>query len=293
MIGFAVFTGAGNSHPAASMFLQLIAAERNVNIAAARPVAVRPIDPEAMSGLWEAPDGHGGAILLELKFVTLATTGAMSLDGVEQRLQHVEVSLHQRTQAGIESGDENSFEASARGGVATFEAGRLILRVPSFGLQLKQVRGGRWACHVRGAPILFRHPLVAGEKPGWAVGTWREQSQPGYTCLHVAEDQQGNYLGWSDAIMAWGKVTLAPGVKRPDGPQQYGEPMKVHTTAGKGVVFELYAYSCCCCSHRLVGIPTPDGRHMHAEWEDGGNMAAHSSVFERRPDDRCLVPNRR
>ena len=292
---FAVMTGVVCAsfyiaRPPLALLMEPVQANQNFDVPAASPIADRPIaDPEAISGLWEAPDGHGGVIHLELRVDAFAPPHAKALNGIEQRLLDADVFLYRRSQAEIVRDDQNLFESPAPGGVALFEHGRLTVRVPSYGLEVYEVQGEQWSGTMQGAPILFRRPQVAGGRTSWAVGTWREKAKPGYTCLHVAQDQTGNYLGWSDMLVDWGDLVVAPGVTKPNGPQHYGELVKVNATVGKGVVFEVYAYTALCCSHRFVGTPSADGQLMHAEWEDGGNMAAHRSIFERMPGDRCVV----
>jgi len=51
-------------------------------------------DPERLSGLWEAPDGHGGAIGLHLKLSTTAPADATTLVGAQQSWQSLYVGIY-------------------------------------------------------------------------------------------------------------------------------------------------------------------------------------------------------
>ena len=171
------------ARPPSALLMEPVQASQNFDVSAASPVADRPIaDPEAISGLWEAPDGHGGVIDLELRVDAFAPPHAKSLNGIEQRLLDADVFLYRRSQAEIVRDDQNLFESSAPGGVALFEHGRLTVRVPSCGLEVHEVQGEQWSGTMQGAPDSIP-----------ASTSRRRKNELG--CRHLArESEAGLYL---------------------------------------------------------------------------------------------------
>ena len=85
--------------------------------------------PQDLSGIWEAPDGHGGAVGLHLILDTTAPVDTRTLDGVPQKWLGLAVGIYHRTGPTLQSGVESSFSDSVRGGSVHYQDGRLTLHV--------------------------------------------------------------------------------------------------------------------------------------------------------------------
>ena len=62
------------------------------------------LHPEALSGLWEVSDGHGGAIGIHLQLDTSVPADATSLNGVPQSWQDSQVGVYYRRGPAIQRG---------------------------------------------------------------------------------------------------------------------------------------------------------------------------------------------
>ncbi len=256
--------------------------------------------PEALSGLWETSDGRGGAIGIHLLLDTSVPGDATSLNGATQSWQELQVGVFERRGSAMQTGEANYFADSVRGGGLRFENGRLTLHfvssfagAPSIDLDLHQQLGERWAGRLhRGsfdAQVILRRPGspgVNGTSP--IVGAWSDSSTPGRTCMHIVEEAPGEFTGWSDALLTWGSVTVAPHVARPTtAMQHYGELMKVRPEGAGRFSFELYAYSGVCCSHTFTGLPEAHGDRMEGFWPAGANQAPRKSSWRKMRGDSC------
>ncbi len=256
------------------------------------------LHPEALSGLWEVSDGHGGAIGIHLQLDTSVPADATSLNGIPQSWQDLQVGVYDRRGPAIQRGESNYFGDSERGGSVRFANGRLTLHfVPSFAgalcidLDLVQQPGDRWAGRLhRGffdAQVILERPSVQ-----WAfrrspvVGAWSESTRPGYACIHIVEVAPGEFAGWSDSLLTWGSVQVTP---RPTtAAQHYGELMKVRPESGGRFSFELYAYSGACCSHTFLGLPEADGERMEGFWPPGLKQVPHATSWTKMDGDSCV-----
>ncbi len=101
--------------------------------------------PEDLSGLWEAPDGHGGAIGIHLVLDTTIPVEATTLAGARQSWLGLTLGLYHRSGAEFQLGDENRFSDSLRGGSVRYENDRLILHARGYDLDLHRIDGDKWS----------------------------------------------------------------------------------------------------------------------------------------------------
>ena len=87
--------------------------------------------PEDLSGVWETPDGHGGAVGIHLMLDTTAPADATTLVGTPQKWLGLTIGIYHRSGAGRHIGDENYFSDSPRGANLRYEDGRLTLSATS------------------------------------------------------------------------------------------------------------------------------------------------------------------
>lgn len=255
----------------------------------------RPVnDPEELSGVWEAPDGHGGVVGLHLMLDTTAPADAKTLVGTKQSWLDLQVGMYERSGDDIQFEGENGFSDSPRGGGVRYNGGRLILHYGGFDLDLKRITGDKWSgrFHRKGFDsevTLVRPGSRDARKKMWLVGTWRLVQNPGENCLHIAETHQGKLIGWSDSLLTWGAARFGPNVTKPPySLEHYGELAKVNTEGGQPSI-ELYAYTGICCSHLLTAVSAEGGAAMDANWDAGPNQAPHRAQWKKMPSDSCIA----
>jgi len=252
--------------------------------------------PEELSGVWEAPDGKGGAVGLHLTLVTTAPADATTRVGVSQEWDHLEVGIYHRVGAVFEIGEENGFSDSVRGGGVRYESGKLTLHSGSSDLELQRVDGGNWSGRVHYKDFdsqvrLSRPESQSKSKDTWLVGTWREKSDSAsFTCLHIVETSPGEFAGWSDYLLTWGNVRFASNARKPKQAfENYGNLVRVRPDEQERASIVLGWYGGICCPRPFVGTPENDGAMMRAEWPAGPNQAHHTSHWTKMRGNSCTV----
>jgi hypothetical protein len=257
--------------------------------------------PESLSGLWEAPNGSGGAVGIHLSMWTTIPGDAIMLRGVQQSWNSLELGVYERKGATIEFGDENNFSDSPRGGNVRYENGRLTLNFearvagdPSFDLDLLHQPDGSWKGRFhRGtfdSEVTLRRPSPeAGTETSPVVGTWRQDRGSSFSCVHIAQQSGTEYTGWSDALEIPGEMyKCAKNIPQPaEAFERYGELIKVNVQNDGKIGLELYAYTGMCCSHSFIGTLSADGTVIQGAWPPGANQAPHDDVWRKMPDDSC------
>lgn len=167
-------------------------------------------EPEALSGVWEAPDGQGGAVGIHLQLTTTVPANVTTLIGVEQSWFRLQVAVFQRKGAEIQIGEQNYFMDTSPGSHLKFEQGRLTLRfapsgagLPAVDLDLTQQSDGTWEGRFHRGTFdsrikLLRPGLSKQQPPDLLVGAWLED--PGSFphdpyCLHVAQKSATEWAG--------------------------------------------------------------------------------------------------
>jgi hypothetical protein len=251
--------------------------------------------PEDLSGIWEAPDGHGGAVGLHLTFDTTTPVDAQSLAGVPQKWLGLAVGIYHRTGPISLPLQESSFSDSLRGGSVRYQDGRLTLNAPpDYDLDLRRISGDRWSGRFHRQDFDANITLVrpSQDDPGqpWFIGVWLARRGLETTCLHIAQASPGSFLSWSDTLNAWGAARVGQQTARPPYAwQRYGDLVGITPAAKNSVWIELNAGSAICCPHRFLA--TPAGRKgMNADWPAGPNQSAHKSRWTRTPGSTCIAP---
>jgi hypothetical protein len=262
--------------------------------------------PEALSGIWEAPDGHGGAVGIHLVLDTTVPVDATTLVGVRQAWLGLQAGLYRRTGGELQPGEENFFSDSVRGGSVRFEQGRLTLHAPGYDLDLHRAAGDTWSGRFHREDFdafvtLVRPALQAATKEHRSaeprslgtpfIGTWKSSSGPSTTCLHIAQLQSGAFVAWADTLLAWGSAAApSPAVKPPYSWEHYGDLVKVEPAGNGSLSIELGAYSGICCPHRFHASSSDHGKEMKADWPSGPNQVAHKSKWIKMDGDSCVAP---
>jgi hypothetical protein len=252
--------------------------------------------PEDLSGVWEASDGHGGAIGIHLILDTTAPVDATTLVGTKQKWLGLAVGVYHRTGTQLQLGEENMFSDSLRGGSGRYEDGRLTLHASGCDLDLHRVLGDKWSGRFHrdnfDSQVTLGRPLLqATSKATWFLGTWKNTDGAGPQCLHIAQQSAAGYSAWSDTLTAWGSERFAPQVPKPPYSwEHYGDLVKIQPAENDSISVELGAYSPTCCSHRFHATSADKGKTMKAEWAPSPHQSPYKSKWTKMPGDTCISP---
>jgi hypothetical protein len=262
-----------------------------------------PIDrPEALSGVWEASDGQGGAVGIHLNLMTTASDDVDPPAWTPQSWQHLNFRVFQRNGSEIVFGEEGYFADDPRGGSVTFQAGHLQLHfvsawkdTPSVDLELvhqpdNDCWQGRFHRGSFDAVVTLCRPTPGPEvKQSPLVGTWSLGPVPRSGCVHIAQTGATTFTGWSDALELLGHTIYGPNDPGPHGLLEgYGDLAKVHLAANGSVSLELNAYSMMCCSHHFIGQLSADGKTIQGNFPTGLNQSPNAGVWTKRPGNTCV-----
>jgi hypothetical protein len=251
--------------------------------------------PEELSGLWEVPDGHGGAVGIHLILSTTVSADATTLVGAQQAWLNLEVGLYQRAGSVLQFGEENFFYDSPRGGSVRYDDGRLRLHAAEFDLDLLRTSGDRWSgrIHRQGfdsTTILTRPGTGAAKSEPWFVGTWKTGDQSTQSCMHITVQAPGEFVGWSDSLNTLRSTRCTSRLPKPPYFQEvYGDLLKVGTTDNSNVSIERNAIGDVCCSHPFVVTPEDNGTAMKEVWPTGPNQPPPQTVWKKISGNTCIV----
>lgn len=254
----------------------------------------QPVEhPEALSGVWETSDVHGGAVGIHLELMTMVPDDVDPPVWSPQSWQHLSVGLFQREGSEIAFGDENYFDDSIRGGSVTLNNGRIQLHsvstrkdMLSFDLDLFHQPDGCWhgrfhrgsfdsvvtLCRPTPGPRIAPSPLI---------GTWSKDHGGG--CIHIFETGTGTFTGWSDALEIPWQVVFARNIPKPHQLyENYGDLAKVHLVNNGEVSLEFEAYNPMCCSHLFIGKLSADGSSLQ------GKQGPFAAIWTKVHRDSCV-----
>ena len=262
-----------------------------------RPV----VHPEALSGIWEAPDGHGGAVGIQLQLATTLPGDASPPLWTPQSWLDLEVGVFERTGPEIKSGEESGFSDSVRGGGALFQKNRLQLHfvsepkdAPSLDLDLLLQLNGCW--HGRFRRGAFDSVVeLCRPTPGHQsvlsplVGTWFQTSGAGWDCIHIVQTSPATLTAWSDSLMIPGSIRFGANIPGPHLLyERFGALAKVDPAGNQQVSVEFGAYNPICCSHRFIGMLSADGTTLRGAYPPGPNQTSRAATFTRMHGESCV-----
>jgi hypothetical protein len=250
--------------------------------------------PEALSGIWETPNGNGGAVGIHLQLATKLPDDSR-VSWTPQAWQHLVVGVFERKATDEAFGNMNGFTDSKRGGGVSYKDGRLVLHFVWLAqdpliidLDLRLRANGCW--HGRFHRNSFdRVVSLCRPTPGRPfrlnplVGTWSQTNRFLEDCLHIVQTGPDTFTGWTDSLQIPGKARYAPTIP---GPHQlyenYGSPLKVERFSSGIVRITFGAYGGICCPHAFLGKLNADDSILK------GNFDSATATFARTAGDSCV-----
>ena len=254
--------------------------------------------PEALAGRWEAPDGHGGAVGMNIVLTTYIHGTPASLVGQPQFEEEFTVGVYQRTGPDVEPFGFNFFNAPQFG--ATWDGHRLGIHLtgkadlPTTDVELVwHPESQTWSGLFERGPfrkqVVLKRPVSKSTKSPF-VGTWFEKGGGMMNnCVHIAQQQDGVLAAWSDDIMIPGRVRYANGIKPPAQTREhYGEIAKAKLDAPDQITVELRAYTAMCCSHSFTAKIAENGTTLSGAWPSGPNQSPGVVEWEKMQGNSCI-----
>ena len=255
--------------------------------------------PAQASGLWEASDGEGGAVGIELLLTTLVNGRAVRLDDTKQQRQSLAAKVFHRTTPELKSGQANSFVDSPEtpldtdGQTLRLSWGNLKGVGPGVLLDLRyDKKADTWSGLFRrdafsASVILMRPRADAGSTPNPLAGAWQSPDLAQPDCLHIAEHSDGTLTGWYDTLRVPGLLRYGNGIRAPDHVMEsYGDALRATEVKKGTLLIELHTDAAGCCTATLV-----------ARLRRGNSLAvlgaqgSVSTAWRRAPGGTCLPPN--
>ncbi len=254
--------------------------------------------PDALAGRWEAPDGHGGAVGMNIIVTTHIDGAPTSITGHVQYEDEFVAGIYQRTGPDVEPLGFNFFSSAAGGGM-TWDGHQLAIHLVGKGDPRKvnldliwheesQMWSGLFERDSFHEHVSLKRPTsMASESP--LVGTWSDKAGMMNNCLHISQEKDGALTAWSDDLQTPGRMRYANGIQPPTQTMEhYGEIAKAKMDAPDQITVELRAYTAMCCSHPFTAKLSADGQSLSGSWLPGPNQAPRPVTWLRMPSDSCI-----
>jgi hypothetical protein len=247
-------------------------------------------DPESLSGIWEAPNGAGGVVGIDLQLSTTLSAEDHT-PWVPQAWQSLEVVVFERKSRKGDFGESNGFSDSKRDGGLSIENNRLTLHYlwsfkDTLAVDIDLVRKADGCWHGRfhrnsfdRIIALCRPSMGRNLSPSSLRGAWWFDSR---SCVHIAQEGPNIFEGWADSLLIPGKLRFAPWIPGPHRLfEHYGTPVKVESFSSGSVHIQFGAYSGFCCPHDFLGRLSKDGSTLQ------GAIGSYPETFTRVRGDSC------
>jgi len=254
--------------------------------------------PEKLAGRWEASDGQGGVVGMNILVTATVASSTTDLVDVPQKTEDFEILVYQRSGSDVKPLGFNFFTTSPDGGAA-WDGRHLRIALAQKSSSADIHVNLAWddtarlwtGTFERGTfkrrAITLRRPV--GRENSLFVGTWFESSGLMNNCLHIAQAEDGTFTGWGDDIQVPGRIRYANGIRPPErATEHYGEIAKVEVTEPDHIEVELRAYTPTCCSHPFTTAISRDGNTLVGDWPGGPNQAPRPVKWTRVQGDSCI-----
>jgi hypothetical protein len=248
-------------------------------LSSVHPVSAQQIvHPEDLAGRWEASDGSGGEVGMNILISTTVAGTVTSLVDVPQAEKDFEIALYRHRDTNVRPLEFNFFTTSSAG--VAWDDRELHIDhqrradVPGIHVKLawneeaKVWTGSFELGAFRARAIRLRRP--AGPQKSLFVGTWFNGTRLGNNCLHIAQSQDGTLAAWSDDLQVPGRMSYANGIQRPERvTERYGQIAKVKLMSTDRIEVELKAYTAICCSLPFSATISYDANSLVGAWLPG------------------------
>jgi len=254
------------------------------------------VHPEHLAGRWEASDGSGGEVGMNILISTTIAGTVTSLVDVPQEEKDFEIALYRHRDTNVRPLEFNFFTTSSAG--VAWDGHELRIDhqrradVPEIHVRLawndeaKVWTGSFERGDFRARAIRLGRP--AGHQKSSFAGTWLEGNGPITKCLHIAQSQDGMLAAWSDDLQVPGRMRYAYGIQRPERvTEHYGEIAKVKVTRTDRIVVELKAYTVICCSLPFSATISSDASSLIGVWLPGPMQTPKPVDWKRVPGGSC------
>jgi hypothetical protein len=252
------------------------------------------LHPETLSGVWEIPNGDGGAVGIHLQLATKLPDDSR-MPWTPQAWQQLEVGIFERKTIDGSLGVKNEFIDSKRGGGVSYKDGRLVLHYNWLGkdplavdldlsLQANGCWHGRFHRNSFDRVVSLCRPTPSDPiRPSPLAGTWSQTSGFGTQCVHIAQTSPDTFTGWTDSLQIPGKARYSPMIPGPhELYEYYGSLVKVERFSNGIVQISFGAYSPICCPHDFLGKLDADDSVLT------GNFDYGPATFARTGGDSCV-----
>jgi hypothetical protein len=242
----------------------LLLAGRSTNLVAqGTPESARPTEmPEAMTGLWEAPDGRGNLAVMEITLSTLFENVA-GPNGQPVYEEIMGIGLFERDGQGYRlnyfASDDQSHGVHWNGHhlTANFNAraDQPKLRIDLTWDETSTSWSGWFEHDGSREQMVLRRPTAAVSPTSPFAGTWVNRNGFGVMvyCMHIAQASDGTLTGWSDSMPKPGHGSAPRGQPQPnrmrgrngvlaDVHGRYGELGTIHAIGNDEIAVQLRAF---------------------------------------------------
>ena len=247
--------------------------------------------PDDLAGIWDAPDGRGGTVGLNLVLWTTISANRTKVAGSPQAWQSLTAILYDRRGAVADRNERNVLADSAEQGMLRYQNERLTGHWKNVDLDLRRGRGHTWAGQFHRGNfnqmiVLHRPTSQSRSSHGWFLGTWLERFASTEMCVHLGREPDGTFVGWTDALGELGNVRYASNEPKPRlTSEAYGEPAEVHPEGANGVSVELNVLSGWCCPAGFDATQRQPNT-MRIEWH--GSMSKPPGLLRRVAGESCV-----
>ena len=260
--------------------------------------------PEQISGLWETPVSSGHAVGIWLQLTTRIEGAATVLVGVAQYEQSFSVSLFQRTGNQLEFGG-NAYFNYEDGDISMWDGNYLKARRS---WRDNKVRSTEMDLRYDAATEVWRGLYRRGKftkvvtlwRSGHAVrvgsitlaGTWASTDKWSHNCLHIAQQPDRTYAGWSDSLWTPGLFRY-PAERRPPTStiESYGNLVRINDLGKQHFSIEFVSLGLCCSQTQRVTLT--GNELLSGSRQTDVNQGGGKPLWRRMVGDSCRVEKKR